>query len=205
MIPPLRRGPTLPKALSYGILASTLFGSCGGIRIPATIPPFQPEQIVRSQEEGIIVEAHPLQDYEAYWELFDEDLPKAGIAAVWVRIGSTRRDAVDLRGMQWKLRTGNRSVSPLDAREMLRQYYRGRGVRMYSTLSHQRSQRHLGRLTFKPGILARDGALEGFLFFRIDPASSRTWTREARLVAEGLRLPPKRKIRIELPLSNADS
>src|SRR5437867_11064729 len=84
--------------LAWYLAAALLFGACSSLRVPTTMPRFPPERLLRTQSEGVILEAYPLLGHEAYWEVFDEDLPRAGIAAVWVKFGSAHEDALDLKG-----------------------------------------------------------------------------------------------------------
>ena len=191
--------------LAWCFAAALLFGACSSLKVPATMPRFSPERLLRTQSEGVILEAYPLEGHEAYWEVFDEDLPRAGIAAVWVKFGRARADALDLKGLQIKLRAGSRELSPLAAHEVLGQYYRGRGIRAYGVLAHEKSRQDLGAVIFKPRTLAPNGSIEGFLFFKIDPERSKNWTRGTSLVVEKIRLPKGKKIQIVLPLSDANS
>src|SRR5213593_1992529 len=167
---------TLPKALGCALFASFLFAGCSSLKVPIAVPSFPPGHVFLAESDGIRIEAHPLEGHEAYWELFDEDLPRAGIAAVRVRISSAHGESLDLKGLRWKLRAAQASVSPLSAREVLRQYYRGRGIRTYSVRAHERSRQDLRSLMLKPPILAPGGSVEGFLFFKVDPGRTRNWT-----------------------------
>jgi hypothetical protein len=185
--------------------AALLFGACTSLKVPAAIPRFSAELLLRTQSEDVTVEAFALEGHEAYWEVFDEDLPRAGIAAVWLKVTTARQDALDLKGLQIKLRAGGRDLSHLEAHEVLRQYYRGRGIRAYGVLAHKKSRQELGAVMFKPRTLASNGSIEGFLFFKIDPDRSKDWTHGTSLVVDKIHLPNGKKIQFVLPLSDANS
>ena len=193
-----------PSLLAWCVAAALVLGACSSLKVPATFPRFPSERLLRTQSEGVNLEAYPLEGHETYWEVFDEDLPRAGIAAVWVKFVSAREDALDLKGLQIKLRAGARDLSPLAAHEVLEQYYRGRGIRAYGVLAHEKSRQEIGALILKPRTLAPNGSVEGFLFFKIDPDRSKTWTRGTSLVVEKIRLSNGKQIQIVRPLSDAN-
>src|SRR5437867_5229316 len=122
---PLR--PILPLA----VLGSLLL-SCSSLRVPVHAPDFRVEEFLRVNQDGIAVQVRPIENQENYWELFDDDLPRAGIACMWVRIQNSTNDLIDLSGLRFELRAGTKTFQELNTRAVLKQFYRGRHIRMYS-------------------------------------------------------------------------
>jgi hypothetical protein len=177
--------------------------SCAGLRLPSAAPEFDPASWPASERNGLTVRALPIEGREQYWDLFDENLPSLGIAAVWIEVRNNGPTSVDLGLSRWKLNVHGQGLSALAASQFLDAYYRGRRVRMYSSAADVRARADLARVMLSAGGLRPGGREEGFLFFRIGPDSESDWSRAATLTASAVRLDSRTAILIELPLAHA--
>src|SRR5438034_11704580 len=116
------------------------------LQVPSKAPSFPFERCLNASREGVVVRAYPIEHYEDYWQVFEEDLPKIGLGALWVRIDNSRPGAIDLKDARWTLRKGERSFTSLDAKDVLKQFYSGQGIRMYSVAVHEKARKGLERL-----------------------------------------------------------
>ena len=78
---------------------------------------------------GVTLEAHPVAGEDAYLELFDDNLPELGIAAIRVVVRNGRDAALSWEKAQWRLQTGSRKYASLNSDGVLRRYHKGRGIR----------------------------------------------------------------------------
>jgi len=138
-----------------------------------------------------------------HWQLFEEDLPKIGLGALWVRIDNTREGAISVKDARWTLRKGGRFFASLGAKDVLKRFYSGQGIRMYSVAAHEKARKGLDGLVLKAGTIPPSGFLEGFLFFKTDPGNRR-WSTGAILSGRDIQLETRKEIEIELPISNAN-
>jgi len=180
-----------------------MLGACATLQVPSRTPSFPSEKYVNTSREGVVVRAYAIEHYEDYWQLFEEDLPKIGLGALWVRIDNTREGAISLKDARWTLRKGGRFFASLDAKDVLKRFYSGQGIRMYSVAAHEKARKGLDGLVLKAGTIPPSGFLEGFLFFKTDPGNRR-WSTGAILSGRDIQLETRKEIEIELPISNAN-
>src|SRR5262245_57714412 len=119
-----------------------LLASCTTLKVPVRLPKVSGPTLQASRE-GVLVGAHPIEGRENYWELFDDDLPQIGIAALWVRIENSRAEAIDLADLNWTLEARGESFSNLSTDQVLDRYYDRRGIRFYSVNSDRKAREDL--------------------------------------------------------------
>jgi hypothetical protein len=176
--------------------------SCTSLRLPAEMPSFPSDEILRISREGVTLEARPVITREEYWELFDDYLPELGIAAVWVNVRNTRGEEI-IPGARWNLRIDGRRYRAMDSDALLPRYYKRRRIRMYSINTDRKARGRLETLRFHPGRIAAAADREGLLFFPIDPARASDWHTEATLASAEIVTSKKQRLVLELPLSYA--
>jgi len=203
MVSPCRRGVPLWLCFTAASACSLMLGACATLQVPSKAPSFPFEKCLNTSREGVVVRAYPIEHYEDYWQVFEEDLPKIGLGALWVRIDNSRPGAIELKDARWTLRKGERSFTSLDAKDVLKQFYSGQGIRMYSVAVHEKARKGLERLILKDGTIPPSGFLEGFLFFKTDPGNRR-WSTGAILSGKDIQLETRKEIEIELAISDAN-
>jgi hypothetical protein len=171
--------------------------SCASLKIPVNAPAGS-RPTFRASREGITLGAHVIEGRESYWELFDDELPLIGIAAMWVRIENSRAGPIDLSDLTWTLQSGSETFSGLSVDQVLERYYERRGVRFYSLNSDRKTREDLERVTLKGGLLPASAVNQGFVFLEVDQSSGHGWSRGARLFARGIRLESRQRIQFEL-------
>src|SRR6266498_3107033 len=125
VVSPCRGGLSVWFCLTAATAYSLMLGACATLQVPSGTPSFPSEKYTNASREGVVVRAYAVEHYEDYWQLFEEDLPKTGLGALWVRIDNTREGAISLKNTRWTLRKGGRSFAPLDAKDVLRRFYSG--------------------------------------------------------------------------------
>lgn len=194
----LYRSRPLIVAMSIPLLIS-----CASIIVPVRQPVFGPSEFVRASQEGILLEVHPVVGYESYWDLFDADLPAAGIAAVWVRIQNSSNATVDLKKLRWMLRSGGTSTSDIDAHRVIKELESQSHSQMRSLASEKESYRDLVQVMLHAGNLPAAQSREGYVFLKIDRAQASSWNRDSVLTAKGIHLQNRKNIQVEIPLTYA--
>jgi hypothetical protein len=180
-----------------------LMAACTTLQVPTKAPVFQEKQFLHATRAGMDIAACPIVTAEEYWQLFDDYLPKLGIAAVWIRVRNQGEHPVAVNPETWLLRAENRNHAVLKIPELFGRYYSARGIRMYGIRGDQAARRDLGRIRLNPARLAPDESCEGFLFFEIDPGDADLWYRGAFLVARDIELSGGAKVVLEIALSHA--
>lgn len=188
---------------TLGAAGLVLCVSCASLRVPSSIPEFEPSAWVSVEREGLHLRAVPLEGRDRYWEIFDENLPSLGIVALWVEIRNGRQTPVILADDRWRLRTPAGKSGSLDAGQVMERYYSQAGTRIYSTAAAADAQAKLDHLRLAPGDVAAGRSIAGFLFFAVDPSEEAQWSRNATLIAPPIRCAGCRAATIELPLAYA--
>ncbi len=152
---------------------------------------------------GVTLEAHPVAGEDAYLELFDDNLPELGIAAIRVVVRNGRDAALSWEKAQWRLQTGSRKYASLNSDGVLRRYHKGRGIRFLTVHAEQRVQERLQAVMFRPSRVGPAESRDGFVFFRTDTAPSAEWVKDARLILRGLRTADGKSLTFDLPLAYA--
>ena len=204
--PPISGRPHRARSFVLWILGSAgpiFCVSCASLRVPSSIPEFEPSAWVSVEKEGLDLRAVPLEGRSCYWEVFDENLPALGIVALWVEIRNGRRTPVTLTDARWRLQIPGGKTGSLDAVEVMKRYHSKAGTRIYSTAAEADSRGKLDHLLLAPGNLAAGQSRSGFLFFAVDPEQEVHWSQAARLIAPPIRCAGWRAAIIELPLAYA--
>lgn len=201
------RGPhrrTASLRLAFFTIAGLSCVACSSLRILDKNPAFPPATILRAEQSGVILEARLIDGTTLNYEIFDDDLPRAGIAPVWVKLHNATAGRLDLTRIRWDLRVGNHASRALNASAVLERFYEARKIRMYSEETHREALKGLEQIRFSPRRLNSSEQIEGFVFFKINPALARTWTQSSSLTVRGIHNPDGSKIRLELILHNAN-
>jgi hypothetical protein len=173
-----------------------LLASCASLKVPVELPKVS-RPTFRASRDGVTLGAHPIEGRESYWELFDDELPTIGIAALWVRIENSRAEPIDLSDLTWTLQAGSETFSGLSIDQVLERYYQRRGIRFYSLNSDRKAREDLERVTLKSGLLPPSAVCQGFVFLDVDHSSGHGWSRGTRLFARGIRLDNRQRIQFE--------
>lgn len=184
-------------------IAAALLTSCSSMHVPLKPLSFKADEFLRASNSGLNLSVKPIESIHAYWELFDDNLPEIGIAAVWVVVGNTSDATIDLTHSQWFVQLGERKYVRMENAALFSRYYRGRNVRMYTVNADKRARLDLERMTLHPGRLRQAMQADGFVFFGIDPSRAPQWTRGARLQIRGIRIENGKRIKLNLPLAYA--
>jgi hypothetical protein len=196
-----RRGRWGKSSLLLILLLSV---SCATLRVPETAPSFKAEEFVRASQAGLVLEARPVVDRESYWDLFEDDLPQFGIVAIWVNIRNERTGTVTVGPRCWRLRSAGGEERILNAGQLFEQYYDKRRIRAFSMHSDQEAREKLQPLMLNMTTpLRASETRSGFVFFRIRPSSATGRLSSARLILRDVRLPDRKSLTLELPLTYA--
>jgi hypothetical protein len=192
-------------ALAALALLATFCQGCATLRVPELVPEasISGTAEVSGRAAAVTVSARPIARLDEYRSLFDEDLPKIGLAAVVVTVRNDGPSDYDAGRLRLRLRSATGRNSPaLGTEGVLKAYYSGRGMRAYTVRSHEETTKALERVRLKPALLGPGGEVSGLMFFRIAPAPADGWTHGARLSVRGL---PRTEGRdpLELVLDNA--
>lgn len=174
---------------------------CSSLRVPVDSPVFKAEEFFEGAKEGLRLEIRPIEGTADYWDMFDEDLPEAGIGVLWARLSNTSSEPAHLKDLKWLLKMGMKNFNGLNSGEVLDQFYKGTGRRMRTLAADESARRALERKMFKPSLLPPSQMLEGFVFLRIPKNSVTNWYQNGTVMARGVRLQDGRKIQIEVSLS----
>lgn len=199
---PLRSTATL--RLAFFTIAGLSCESCSSLRILERNPAFPPATILRAEQHGVILEARPINGTTLNYDIFDDDLPRAGIAPVWVKLHNATTQRLDLARIRWDLRVGYHASRELNASAVLKRFYEGRKIRMYSEETHREALKDLEQIRFSPRRLNSSEQIEGFVFFKIDPQLSGIWMQRSSLVVRGIQNSDGSEIRLELLIHNAN-
>lgn len=195
------RGPILCRSLAFTLLAT--LSNCTTLRIS------QPPRIPKNDSfhsitvSGLELRALSFSSIGDYWDLFDENLPELGIAAVWVSLANRTQEEKNLANARWELFIGGRRCPVLDTPGIFKRYYKGRGVRLVTERADASARHEFDKILLRSEAIEGGKEANGFLFFKIPPAAASTWSRGAILRLRNIHWPTGSIARMELPLSNA--
>jgi hypothetical protein len=178
--------------------------SCTTLQVPVSGPSFPLQEVLRGSREGVEIGVTPIVAEDEYLQLFDDDLPEIGIAALWVEVHNTRSTAIEMNPVGWHLRTSGQESSSLSIEEVFARYYQGRKVRMYAIGTDGTARLNMERVIFRPGPIQPAAKRQGFVFFRLNPAIPSGWNRGATLGVDNIWLDRSNKINLEIALSHAN-
>jgi hypothetical protein len=183
------------------VVCSAWVQACITLRVPARAPEFAAADLVRATVEDVTLEARAIQGTAANHDLFDDDLPEIGIGAVWVSIRNARSAPIDLGSVQWALTMRDRQYAALRRDDLLKRFYKGRKIRLYSTRTHGDAQAALDRALFRATTIAPGSTAAGFVFLKTEPTRTPSWARGATLVARGVGVGDGRRIDVQVTLA----
>jgi len=181
---------------------SLLMCSCATLDVPVDPPRFKPDEMLRTSASGVELGVKPIQGRDSYWSLFNDNLPEAGIGAIWVAIKNVTDNEIDFSKVRWVLRRGTTDRLPLDGDQVFKLYYRARHIRMYGIETDRQAKRALDRIRFQPGLMPPSAVREGFLFFRVAPRSALDWS--GTLSADNIRFKDGRTSSLQVLLAYAN-
>jgi hypothetical protein len=176
---------------------------CSSLQAPVTVPAFDAGALTRAAKDGVELAVKAICGQDDYLDLFDEDLPKSGIVALWVQMRNAGSARVEPNVREWSLQIGARNYSALSLDELFRRYHRANRIRMVAAQTEGAAKQNMERVSFRGNVLGPAAICEGFVFFRIDPALARGWTRSASLRARNIRIGPRNRTSIEILLPHA--
>jgi hypothetical protein len=177
--------------------------ACSTLQVPMTVPTFKPAEVLRADTTDMRLEVKPIVGVRSYWQLFDDNLPEIGIAAVWVALTNLSDGMIDFSRSKWLIQIGGRVYGRLDNSQVLDQYYKRRHIRMYTDYADRRARQKLARITFDLVSLRPSAQEDGLVFFRVNPASAPDWTRGAVLQIRNVRTAGRKSLDLNLPLAYA--
>ena len=98
--------------------ASFLANSCSSLQLPLEPPNFAAQELLHAGDAGVNLRVKPIEGIQSYWQLFNENLPEAGIGAIWVVLSNTQTEAIDLSKARWTLTFGHRDYARASASEI---------------------------------------------------------------------------------------
>lgn len=182
-----------------------MIASCATMQVPPPQPQFHDRELLQGSRDGLDIRVRPIEGLDQYLQLFDDDLPRIGIVALWVEVQNNRTTPIDLRPDTWGLRTGNREFVAIGVAKLFARYYDARGIRMYTEGMDASARRNMERVAFPAGPIQPSLKRSGFLFFPIDPGLASGWIRGAVLLARNIQLDPRSKATLEIALTHGDS
>jgi len=201
-----RATSTTPPRTTVPIVAILAFmlASCATLRVPEILPP---PPIGAAESSGtasdVVVTVHPITKIDEFLDLFDEDLPRIGLAAIVLTVRNDGGVPIETRKLSFRLHRRDRSLGPLDSGKILERYYDLKGVRLISNVAHASARKSLDRILYRPLLLGPGGSLSGLMFFGIKPVETGSWSTGAQLVIKGFPKSGGRKPEMKLALDHA--
>ena len=182
-------------ALSTLLSSSLLLASCSTALFkvkPATaLPPLPPES--RSADaSGVTVRVAPLLTDEQTQELFEANLPVAGILPVRIELNFQSGVPIELKQARFSVRDGqNRSWKLLTTKQAVSRIMKANGVFLYNPYSKKQFQSDLGayRIDLKTPFDSNQSRRRGFLFFQTPDKRPVEYSQKLTLVIERLPQP----------------
>lgn len=181
------------------------FAACSSLRVPDLLPPqrVSGDVGVSSKAAGIVVSARPISTLDELQQLFDEDLPRFGLAAVVVTVRNEGAEPLDAGDLSFRLHRGGRSLAPLESGRILKRYYKRKGMRMVSDVAHSSAEEALDRILYRPLPLGPGGSISGLMFFGVESVPKGLWSTGSQLVVKGFPKVEGRRPEMTLALENA--
>ena len=189
----------------FCIAVLLLFSGCASLQVSKDTSSVLSMPSLRTQQHGLTVEAFLIQGTEEYWGLFDEELPKFGIGAIWIRLRNDSSDLVDLSRVRWRLQTEWSRFPSLNAEEVFSRYHKQRGARIVHEHSDQLAREQLRTKIFHAGRLSPRQQAEGFVFIRIHPQGSANWAQgNGQLIASEIMVDSRRRVSLVFSLTGSE-
>ena len=178
--------------------------SCTSLRAPADPPHLASEQTISAKSDGIDLRVTPVNGLPTYQELFKENLPAIGIAAVWVSMRNEGSVTVDLSHSKWTYHRDGKKYRSLSTSDLFARYYSARHIRTYTLHVDEEARHRAEKLMFRPARLTPGMEQNGFVYFGINPAWGPDWATAGLLLVQNIRGQEGRKLSIGINLSNAN-
>ena len=184
-------------ALLVGVITSL---SCGGalfrVKPVADLPPL-PDSSKNASAGGITVRVAPLLTDEESQELFEANLPLAGLLPVRVELTHESGIPVETRRARFRLRDGQGGEWKwVSAKQASSRTLKANGVFAYNPNSRKQFEKEFAAygIDLKPPLTTADRRRQGFLFFQSPNKEPVTTPRELTLIVERLPQPVEIKL-----------
>ena len=183
---------TRPSTLLILILAAVFATSCGSslfkVKPRTELPPL-PADARSADAGGVTIRVAPLLTDEASQELFEANLPLAGVLPVRIELAFQSGVAVDLKRARFRLQDGqNREWKLLSTKKAIAQSLKSYGVLAYNPNSRKQFEKEFGAygIDLKAPLSSDDPRRQGFLFFQTPDKRAVSSTEELTLTVNGL-------------------
>lgn len=178
----------LPLGLCFTLLATM---SCSGSLFkvkPATELPPLPTEARSTNAGGVTVRVAPLLTDEQCQELFEANLPLAGVLPVRIELAFESGVAVEMKKVKFRLRDSqNREWKLLSPKKAVSRIMSANDVRLYNPNSKKQFELEFGAYAFDLKTpLASDARRQGFLFFQSPDKNAVTSNQQLTLTVERL-------------------
>ena len=174
--------------------------SCSGslfkVKPAADLPPL-PANSRSTEAGGVTVRVAPLLTDERSQELFEANLPLAGVLPVRVELIFQNGATVEMKKVKFRLRDSqNREWKLLSPRKAVSRIMSANGVTLYNPNSKKQFESEFGAYAFdlKTPLTASESHRQGFLFFQSPEKKAVTSDQQLTLTVE--RLPQTASIAI---------
>src|SRR4026208_1396480 len=103
----------LRSVAAFFVLCASI--CCSSLRVPVDSPSFKAEEFFQGASEGLRVEVRSIDGTADYWDMFNENLPEAGIGVLWARVSNTRSEPVQFKELEWLLKVGMKNSKDLNS------------------------------------------------------------------------------------------
>ena len=176
-------------------IALALMTSCSGslfkVKPAAELPPL-PANTRTAEAGGVILRVAPLLTDEQIQELFEANLPLAGVLPVRIELAFQSGAAVELKRARIHLRDDqNREWKLLPPKRAVSRIMKANGITLYNPNSRKQFEQEFGAygIDLKTPLGSGDSRREGFLFFQTPDKRPVTSDRKLTLTVERLPQP----------------
>ena len=186
---------TRRKLALFFAAALLFFSACGGslykVKPVVELPPMTGE-VKGGTAGGLVVAVAPLLTDEESQELFEANLPLAGVLPLRVEIGYESGVPVELKKTRFHLRdTTGKEWKLLSSKQAISRVLKANDVYAYNPNSRKQFEKDFGAygLDLKTPLTPSERQRQGFLFFQTPDQEAVTSPRGLVLVVEGLAEP----------------
>lgn len=186
---------TRRKLALFFAAALLFFSACGGslykVKPVVELPPMTGE-VKGGTAGGLVVAVAPLLTDEESQELFEANLPLAGVLPLRVEIGYESGVPVELKKTRFHLRdTAGKEWKLLSSKQAISRVLKANDVYAYNPNSRKQFEKDFGAygLDLKTPLTPSERQRQGFLFFQTPDKEAVTSPRGLVLVVEGLAEP----------------
>ena len=183
------------KLALFFAAALLFFSACGGslykVKPVVELPPMTGE-VKGGTAGGLVVAVAPLLTDEESQELFEANLPLAGVLPLRVEIGYESGVPVELKKTRFHLRdTAGKEWKLLSSKQAISRVLKANEVYAYNPNSRKQFEKDFGAygLDLKTPLTPSERQRQGFLFFQTPDKEAVTSPRGLVLVVEGLTEP----------------